>query len=109
MLALDSRMAMVTKERNVLSSEERLEEVLSNFNDFTDQDFRRKVCELVIGRGGYAKIGRHILENKVWDGELELHFAEPPTAREIANIIKSANHPNDFGMEDDKTLWFWWD
>lgn len=104
----DSRMAIVTKEHNVLSSKERLEEVLSNFGDFTRPDFRQKVCDLVIGRGGHAKIGRYIPKNKLWDGELELHFANTPTAQEVVCIVKAA-HADDFGMKDERTLWFWWD
>lgn len=106
MRLLDS--VVVTKDKNVFSSEERLEEILSHFNGFTNSGFRRKVCELVIRRGGHVKMGRYILENKLWDGSLELHFADPPTALDVVKVIREA-HADDFGMGDDKTLWFWWD
>ena len=102
-------MTTATRENQIISSEERLEQVLSKFDSHTDADFRQKVCVSVIRSGGRVVIGRYDLTNKSWDGSLELQFAEPPTAREVANIIKAANCPNDFGMEDDKTLWFWWD
>lgn len=103
-------MATDTKERTVISSGERLEEVFSVFNDFTNQDFRQKVCELVIRRGGHVETApvHHVLSKKLWNGSLELHFADCPTAQEVVCIAKAA-HADDFGMSDDKTLWFWWD
>lgn len=101
---------MITVEgsHQIISSQERLEEVLSKFDGYTNHDFRRKVCELVIGRGGKVLIGPYKLFSMKWDGSLELHFDEPPTAQEATSIVNAA-HADDFGMSDNKTLWFWWE
>lgn len=100
-------MTTAIKNNRVISSEQEFEELFSQFSSFTNRDFRKKVCE-VIGRGGSVVVKRNTGDNH-WDGSLTILFPTPPSASEVVNTIKAAGRPDDFGMDDDKTLWLWWD
>lgn len=92
-----------------IKSEKEFNNVFANFYMITN-DFRSLICSNVIANGGYVTVSNKINpEKQRWDGALVIHFLNPPTSQEVVELIHAANHPNDFGMEDNKTLWIWWD
>ena len=73
---------------------------------------RTIICD-IIEKGGYTSVNSsdsHPFdpEEGRWDGLLTIHFATPPSTQETVKLIKAAR-ADDFGMEDDKTLYLWWD
>lgn len=100
---------MATIADRVINSEKEFNDVFSNFY-MTDSDFRKLICDEVISQGGHITVNNNIdPKMQRWDGLFTIHFLTAPTSQEVVKIIKAASLPNDFGMNDDKTLWFWWD
>ena len=78
------------------------------FDWMVNATLRTIICG-IIEKGGYALVESSINpEKSLWDGSLTIHFATPASAQETVKLIKAAG-ADEFGMEDDKTLYLWWD
>lgn len=102
-------MAVAEKIRK-LDTEKRFRDVFVAFNSWIDGTLRDMICNSVIANGGYVSVSGDTDPVKHrWDGSMTIHFAVSPSAQEVVRFIKAAKAPNDIGMEDDKTLWIWYD
>ena len=78
------------------------------FKDWISEDFNDAICE-IFKKGGYVSVSRKTEANiRIWDGNLTIHFGEKPSAQEVVKLIAKSKC-DEFGMTDEKTLWFWFD
>ena len=92
-----------------ISDSKKFESVFSNFDSYTNSEFRSAVCS-ILDNGGHVTVSTSVdPERNNWDGVLNIHFSNSPDAKEVVKLLRKANHPDDFNMIDSKTLHLWWD
>jgi hypothetical protein len=92
----------------VINDTEDFNNVFVYFDWMVNSKLRTIICG-IIEKGGYALVKSSINpEESLWDGLLTIHYATPPSAQETVKLINAAG-ADEFGMEDDKTLYLWWD
>lgn len=82
--------------------------IFKAFPDYVTEDLLFLVCN-VIDNGGYVTVDPKIDPKKcLWDGNLTIHFPSSVSAQDVVELLTSCR-PDKFGMNDNKTLWMWWD
>jgi len=96
----------------IINDTEDFNNVFVCFDWIVNATLRTIICD-IIEKGGYTLVNSSTdPEESLWDKSLTIHYATPPSAQETVKLIKAAGGGMlavDFGMEDDKTLYLWWD